>query len=411
MSATTRYQKSNALAATAARYDAWISAELSNPARHNYQFINGLYPLYGSHAQGAYLWDIDGNRYIDYNLGYGTIVLGHCHTGVTAAVQQEVGRGHCMSPLWKPQQSELCELICSVVPNVEQAFLMKTGSDASSGAIRLARLFTGRSRVVRWGYNGWHDWSTPRPAGVPESTRELVHTFAYNDLQAVEGLFSRHGSEIACVFMMPFEVDAPEPGFLEGVKRIAHAHGALFILDEMRSGFRLALGGAQEFFKLDADLVTFSKAMANGYPISCIAGRADILKGIGQTKITATYFTSADAMAAALVCIRTLQTEPVIERIWSLGRRLLAGLAEANDREGGVASVRGYPPYPYLEFDKLTPAQNDFAKQTFFAATAREGLFLHPSHHWYICAAHTQADVDETIAICGRALHETCEQL
>lgn len=411
MTGSTRYEKSHVLARRAAQYDAWVSAEISNPARRNYQFIDGHYPLYGSHANGAYLWDIDGNRYIDYNLGYGTIVLGHSHSGVTQAVQEEIARGHCLSPLWKPQQAELCELICAVIPNSEQAFLMKTGSDASTGAVRLARLFTGRQRVLRWGYNGWHDWSTPRPGGVPATTREIVHTFSYNDLDAVKRLFAQYAAEIACVFMMPFEIEAPQPGFLEGVRDIAHTHGALFILDEMRSGFRFALGGAQEFLKLGADLVTLSKAMANGYAISCIAGRADVLKGVAHTKMTATYFSSSEAMAAALCTIRTMQAEPVVEQIWTLGRRLMNGLSDVVDREGQVASVRGYPPCPFLEFDRMGDSENLRAKEVFFAETAREGLFLHPSHHWYVSAAHTESDIDETIAICRRAFRTMCTQL
>lgn len=411
MTSNTRYQRSHDLARRAARYDAWISAEISNPARKNYQFIDDHYPLYGSYAVGAHLWDIDGNQYIDYNLGYGTIVLGHSHPAVTQAVQEELSRGHCLSPLWKPQQAELCELICSVVPNCEQAFLMKTGSDASSGAVRLARLFTSRERVLRWGYNGWHDWCTPRPGGVPSVTREIVHTFPYNDLHAVERLFAKYGSEVACVFMMPFETEVPQPGFLQGVRALAHEHGALFILDEMRSGFRIALGGAQEYLNLNADLVTLGKAMANGYAISCIAGRADVLKGVAHTKMTATYFSTSEAMAAALCTIQTMRTERVVERIWTLGRRLVTGLTDVVRQEGQIATVRGFAPCPFLEFDRMGPRENERAKEIFFAETARDGLFLHPSHHWYVCAAHSVGDIDETIAICRRALRTTCSQL
>lgn len=411
MKHTSRYANSHALAQRAAQYDAWVSAEISNPARTNYQFINGCYPLYGSHANGAHLFDVDGNAYIDYNLGYGTIILGHSHPTVTRAVREEIDRGHCLSPLWKPQQAELCELICSLVPHAERAFLMKTGSDASSGAIRLARIFTNRQRILRWGYNGWHDWSTPRPAGVPTSTLEHVHTFPYNDLEAVNALFARHGSEIACVFMMPFEVEPPNPGFLEGVRDIAHSHGALFILDEMRSGFRFALGGAQEFLNVRADLVTFSKAMANGYAISCIAGRADVLSGVARTKMTATYFASAEAMAAALSCIRTLQNEPAIEHIWNMGERLKAGLTAAVAAEGNIGSVRGYAPCPLLVFDRMSDRENERAKEIFFAEAASGGVLLHPSHHWYISAAHSEEEIDRTVAICRNALHTACNQL
>lgn len=406
-----RYAKSHALAARAARYDAWISAELSSPARANYQFINGEYPLYGSRAEGAYLWDVDGNQYIDYNQGYGTVVLGHAHPAVLEAVKREVDRGHILSPLWKPLQAELCELICTVAPGCEQAFLMKTGSDASSGAIRLARLFTGRNRVVRWGYNGWHDWSTPRAGGVPAASRNIVHEFPYNDLDALKRLFDEYGPEIACIFMMPFEVTAPEPGFLEGAREIAHSHGALFILDEMRSGFRVALGGAQEMLRIRADLVTFSKAMANGFAVSCIAGRADVLKGVADTKMTATYFASSEAMAAAVATIETIRRESVVDRLWLLGQRLKSGLSELVERESGVAKIDGFAPCPSMAFDRMDDATNLRAKKIFFAETARQGLLLHPSHHWYVCAAHTEQDIDRTIEICGRALRLTCEQL
>jgi glutamate-1-semialdehyde 2,1-aminomutase len=406
MMKTNRYARSQELATRAAAYDAWISSELDNPERRNYQFINGHYPLFASRGEGAYLWDVDGNHYIDFNLGYGTVLLGHAHPAVTQAVQEEIARGHCLSPLWKPLQAELCELICRSIPNGEQAFLMRTGSDATTGAVRLARVFTRRKRILRWGYNGWHDWGTPRPGGVPPETRDLVHTFPYNDLDAVERLFAQYGKEIACVVMMPFEVDPPRPGFLEGIRDLARAHGALFVLDEMRSGFRFGLGGAQEFLGITADLVTYSKAMANGFAISCIAGRADVLWGIRQTKMTATYFSATEAMAAALSCIRTIQTERVPERVWALGERLQTGLRAAIEQEGVPATVSGYPPCPFLEFDRMDPRSNERAKEIFFAETAAAGLMLHPSHHWYMCAAHTDQNIDTAVGICRNALGE-----
>lgn len=411
MSHESRYRKSQSLAHHSAKYDAWVAAELTAPERRNYQFINGQYPLYASHGTGAYIFDVDGNRYIDYILGYGTVILGHGHHAVTLAVQEELGRGHCLSPLWKPQQAELCELICSVIPNAEQAFLMKTGSDATTAAVRLARIFTGRQRVLRWGYNGWHDWSTPRPEGVPPSTLELVHEFPYNDLAAIQRLFDRYGAEIACVFMMPFELDSPMQGYLEAVGALAHDYGALFILDEMRSGFRMALGGAQEFFHVDADLVTLSKAMANGHAISCITGRADILGCLARTKITATYFANSEAMAAALSCIRTLQSEASIDRVWAMGQRLKDGLIQVMADHGDIASVCGYAPCPFVAFDRLEPDHGERAKEIFFANTAANGLLLHPSHHWYVSAAHSAADIDQTIDICDTAARAVVREL
>ena len=406
-----QYTNSQRIAERAARYDAWIASEIDNPERKNYQAIDGRYPLYATRGEGAYVWDVDNNRYIDFNLGYGTVLLGHAHPAVTRAVQEEIARGHCLSPLWKPLQAELCELVCRSIPNGEQAFLMRTGSDATTGAVRLARLFTGRKRILRWGYNGWHDWSTPRPGGVPPETQKIVHSFPYNDLRAVERLFGQYGGEVACVFMMPFEVEPPEPGFLEGVRDLAHAHGALFILDEMRSGFRFGLGGAQEMLGVSADLVTYSKAMANGFAVSCIAGRADVLRGLRETKMTATYFAATEAMAAAICCIQTIESERAPDRVWALGERLQVGLRAAIERAGVLATLGGYPPCPFLAFDRMDPESNARAKEIFFSETAAAGLLLHPSHHWYLSAAHSEGDVDEAIRICAAALGEVAKRL
>lgn len=406
-----RYLKSHIFAENASLYDAWISSELSNPLRRNYQSIDGHYPVFGARADGAQVWDVDGNCYIDYQMGYGSVLLGHRRPEVIDAVCREIQAGHCLSPLWKPIQAELCQLICSVVPNAERAFLMKTGSDASSGAVRLARLFTGRDRVLRWGYNGWHDWCTPRPGGVPLGSRDVVHEFPYNDLAAVTHLFERYGEEIACVFMMPFELDKPAPGFLENVRALAHSYGAIFILDEMRSGFRFAVGGAQEYLGINADLVTFSKAMANGFAISCVAGRADILAGVTDTKMTATYFSTTEAMAASLCTIKLLCETDAIDRIWSLGERFLSGLRDVAEKENGIVSVLGFPPCPFLEFNTMSDAENGRAKHIFFARTAAEGILFHPSHHWYISASHTEQNIDDTISVCAAALREVGERL
>lgn len=330
------YRKSEQLLLKGELCDAWAATRVKN-----YNSIEGAYPIYGSHAAGAYLWDVDENRYIDYTLGYGTVVLGHADPRVTDAVITEIKRGHCLSPLWKPPQVELTGLLTSVIPEAEMAFLMKTGSDATSGSVRLARIFTGRNKVLRWGYNGWHDWATPRPAGVPTSTLSETLCFRYNDLDSLLTTFEKHPNQIACVLMMPFELELPDPNFLHQVRAIAHEHGALFILDEMRSGFRLALGGAQEYFGVQADLATYSKSMANGYPISAIVGRADILRGLGCTKMTATYFGTSIEMVAAITTISILKDTSAIAHIWSMGKMFQEGIRDIISEYAVPAQVHG----------------------------------------------------------------------
>ncbi|MBS1683198.1 MAG: aminotransferase class III-fold pyridoxal phosphate-dependent enzyme [Bacteroidetes bacterium] len=382
--------------------DAWAWSELNDTNRTNYSAIRGAYPFYAHHAKGAYLWDVDGNQYIDYMLGYGTIVLGHTDERVTSAVCQEIQSGHLVSPLWKPQQIELTKTLTSVIPKAEMAYLMKTGSDAASGAIRLARIKTRRDKVIRWGYNGWHDWATPRPVGVPSGVRKDVFEFTYNDIDSLHKLFKSHPDDIACVFMMPFELEKPKDEFLHEVREIAHKNGALFILDEMRSGFRLALGGAQEFFNIQADLATYSKSMSNGYSISAIVGRADVLKGISQTKMTATYFGSSAEMAAAHATIAILKQSDTIEHIWSVGQLFLNELKNLVHEHKVPAEVVGYPPYPFLQFVEPDAMKREGMKRKFYTIVAQNGVFFHPNHHWYICGAHTEADILRTIDICRK---------
>lgn len=282
------------------------------------------YPRYFSRAAGSYLWDLEGRRYVDFTLGYGPVVLGHADERVTEAVLAELSNGNCIAPLWSRRQSELTDLLVSVVPGAEMAYLLKTGSDATSTAVRLSRIVTGREKVLRWGYNGWHDWAAGIPAGIPEATRADTLLFDYSDLRTLREAFARHPGQVACVLMMPFGDETAPEGHLQKIRDIAHEHGALFVLDEMRSGFRLDLSGAQGLLGVQADVSTFSKAMANGHPISAVVGRADVLSALARTRISSTFYADPAPMAAALATIRILRDTDALERIWK-GRRRLPG--------------------------------------------------------------------------------------
>lgn len=392
------FKNAKKLLSVATETDAWIANR-----RLNYSSIEGDYPIMGSRAKGAYIWDVDDNKYIDYTMGYGTILLGHADNRVNDAVIEEIRRGTCISPMWKDIQVKLGVELKKIIPNAEQVFFMKTGSDATSGAVRLARCFTDRDMVLRWGYNGWHDWSTPRPAGVPNSIQKDVRKFSYGELDELEGLFKRYENKIACIIMMPFELEMPPVDYLEHIKKIAHKNGALFILDEMRTGFRVAPGGCQEFFNIMPDLATYSKAMANGFPISAITGRKAILKNIKNTKMTATYFGSSHEMAAALKTIEIVKNTDVISRIWSLGDYFIKEMKKLIVSKNVQCYMTGIPPMPYMEF-----CYGDFSlekKKIFYGACARRGVLFHPNHHWYISGAHTKQDIDETINVCEEAFN------
>ena len=401
-----RRQRGEELLARAACFDAWAATRSSvrevDPA-------NLHYPPYVSRASGGYIWDLDGNRYVDLVLGYGPVILGHAHPQVEAAVVRTLADGVCMSPMWSPLQAELTELLVRTIPHAERAYLMKTGSDATSAAVRLTRIFTSRDKVLKWGYNGWHDWTISRPAGIPDVVRRNTLHFEFNDLESLEAAFLRHPQEIACVIMMPFELDIPRPDFLRAVRDTAHRHGALFILDDMRAGFRVALGGSQEYFAVRADLATFSKAMANGFPISAVVGRADILDGLSQTHMASTFYTTPAEMAAAIETISILRDTDALGKVRRVGDRFSSGISSLIDHHRIPVSLRGLSSSPFIEFPTETPA--DVARKvTFYEVTLEHGLMLHPNHQWYFCAAHTDDDIDQALDACKAGFEAAFER-
>lgn len=383
-------------------------------------YIPGAFPIYAAKGRGAYIWDVDGNRFIDWIMAYGCFALGYCEPTVDEAAIGEIRQGFAF-PLTRPVQNRLAKLLVELIPCAELTHFFKAGSDATSAAVRVARIHTGRDKIVRWGYNGWHDWCCHREAGIPRSVRENTLTFRYNDLDSLEAVLARHRDEVACVIMMPLEIQEPEPGFLQGVKDLAHKHGAVFILDEMRSGFRMALGGAQEHYGVTPDLACFGKAMANGYAISALVGRADIMPALLQSHLSSTFYTNSLAMAASVASIERMMQGDVIPHIWKMGRALQDGLSQLIRDTGVQAQVVGVPPMPFMVFtydneDLFTNtgqsgkpimkegSRSETAWRVFYTEMARGGVLLHPNHHWNVANAHSEADVEQTLAVAADAL-------
>lgn len=365
-------------------------------------YIDGEYPIYAGRCEGAYITDIDGNRFLDWIQGLGIILLGHCDPDVNDAAIQEIRQGfaHSMS---RPIQNKLAEMLIDIIPSAELVHFFKVGSDATTVAVRLARIFTGREKVIRWGYNGWHDWCCHFDAGIPRGVRDDIYTFEYNNLDSLEAVMKANQDEVCCVLMMPFETELPEPEFLAGVRKLAHEHGALFILDEMRTGFRLAMGGAQEYYGVMPDLATFGKAMSNGYAMSALVGRRDIMQTMHQTHCSSGYAGSSAAIAAAVACVEKIQATDCLPHIWRIGQELLDGLnGLAHDANVPIEAV-GAPPMPDLAFKYDTEDQNEQARRAFYITTTRAGVLLHPRHHWYISAAHTDEDLASTLNVCTDA--------
>ena len=368
------------------------------------KFIPGKYPIFLDHGKGSHVWDVDGNEFVDWVCSYGPLVLGHNNENVDNAVIENIKNGFCFT-LFHPVHNELIKKLLEIMPWAQMAKILTSGSDATAAAVRMARIYTEKDKVIRWGYHGWHDWSyggagTDKvPYGVPKSAVTDILTFNYNDLDSLEKVFSENKGKVACVIMQPFEAsnELPEEGFLEGVKRITHENDAVLIFDEMRTGFRVSLGGSLEYFNVTPDMACFSKAMANGYPISAVLGKKEIMLPSQKTKISATFFPNTFPMVASLATIKEIQDRNGIEYMWKQGTRLVKGFESMINDFGIEAKMSGLPVVPMLKFIYNDPQKNENAKNTFFSEVIEKGIFLHPSHHWFLSLAITDKDVDDTL--------------
>lgn len=380
-------------------------------ARPNIFYGNGNriggYPLFVDRADGAYIWDVDGNRYIDLLLGYGSVVLGHREPRVVAAVKQQGEKTGPNPTLLSESQLDLAETVVQICPNVELVTFMKSGSDATGAAVRLMRAVTGRPYIARWGLTGWHDWSTTERSGVPNALSRFTLELDYNNIQQANELFEHLGDQIAGILMMPYEVEEPRPGYLQGLRDLCIKHNAIFALDEVRSGFRVAVGGAQQYFDVGADLVMYSKAMANGYAISALGGRAEIMENILDVGMTLTFFRNPEAMAAAKTTIEIIASESVPKRLAGSGQLLIQGIDAAAAKIGVPARAAGFPATPLLHFGYSHSSQSDRALQYFTNSMLSKGVILPSRHHWFVSAALADADIEYVLKAAETALEET----
>lgn len=385
--------------------------------RRPYNFVPGEYPIFIASGKGGYMWDVDGNRYLDMLCAYGPIILGHREEEVdNAAIEQIRERGFCFT-LAQEVQTRLVKRLCELIPCAEMGFIVKTGSDATLAAIRIARGVTEKTKILRCGYHGWHDWCVEVKGGIPAKLYEDVFEFHYNDLGGLEALLKGHIGEVAAIIMTPVghplahPVEEPAPGFLEGVRELATRYGALLIFDEIRTGFRVALGGAQQRYGVTPDLATFGKAMANGYPISAVVGRREFISVVeGKVFISSTFFPNSIEMVAALKTIEIIERERVIEDIWRKGERLLAGLRQAVERSGLPARVSGIPPMPYVTFEPHPDGRHKTLRSAFYTGMIRRGVFLAPYHHGYVCWRHSDEDIEYAIGAAEETLMEMRSQ-
>ena len=366
------------------------------------QWVQGVAPTFLERAEGAYAWDVDGNRYLDLPAALGPILLGHCHPAVDRAIVEQLWNGITFT-LPHRLEIELAERIVAMVPGVEQVRFAKSGSDATTAAVRLARIHTGREQVIATGYHGWHDWymaTAEWRGGIPRALDKLTWKVPFGDLDRLEGWFKYHPGEIACVILEPAGLTAPSPAFLQEMVDLIHAHGALVIFDEVITGFRLAPGGAQEHFGVQADLVCFGKALGNGMPISAVAGRAEIMKDISFLSFT--HAGETLSLAAACATLDVLASEPVHDHLWKLGQHLKDGVNTAIHEYGlsDVVECSGLAPRSIVTIRE--PRGDLLARSLLQQELIKRGVLFNGNN--FISYAHTYADIEFAIRAYGEAL-------
>jgi glutamate-1-semialdehyde aminotransferase len=360
------------------------------------KYVEGVYPIYLEWGKGCYIGDYK-SRFIDYPLGLGAILLGHAYPSVVEKVTNRVNEGNlfiCPSRL----ETELAEKIKQLIPCAEMSRFLKTGSEADSAAIKIARSFTKREHIAVCGYHGWHDWftvSTPKNKGIPKCYANLVHKFEFNNLQSLKDITDKYN--LAAVIMEPCIFEEPKDNFLEEVKKVTHKNGALLIFDEVVTGFRTLGYSAQKYFNVIPDLATFGKAMANGLPISFVCGKKKYMKELeGDCFVSSTFGGDLLGIVGALETIKVLEDEHAIEDIWYHGQYLKDGYNEIAKSLDLETECKGYPCRTFFDFP------SGVHKSLFWQECLQRGVFFGWAN--FISFSHREREILYTLDVIKEAL-------
>ncbi|NLO90780.1 MAG: aminotransferase class III-fold pyridoxal phosphate-dependent enzyme [Elusimicrobia bacterium] len=381
--------------------------------RRPYNFVPGEYPTFFDSAKGGKVTDVDGNEYIDMLCAYGPIIIGHREREIDNAVIRQIkDKGFCMS-LVQPVQNALAKRLQALVPSCEKCAFVKTGSDATTTAVRVARGFTGKLKVLRCGYHGWHDWCVEVKGGIDKKFYEDVYEFEYNNLEQLRELMKQHGPETAAIIVTPVghplahEVQMPNPGFLEGAKELARQYGAVLIFDEIRSGFRVNIGGAQKEFGVTPDLSVFGKALANGYALSAVVGKTEIMNVLEQKVfLSSTFFPNALDMVAAMATLDFMERNKVQDVIKERGNKFAKKVSKILEESGVPCDLSGGPWMPFITFRKDDKQLYKKLRTEFYTQLIRRKVFLQPYHHGYIAYRHSPKDLTYVANMIAESLEE-----
>jgi glutamate-1-semialdehyde 2,1-aminomutase len=392
----------------------------------------GITP-YLAKAKGSHVWDVDGNEYIDYRLAFGPIIIGHADETVNAKVIEEIQYG-TLAAMTTELEVEVMEKIVAMCPAVEMARLACSGTEATMHAIRVARAYTGRERIVKFEgmYHGFQDytlWSTyapveaygnprnpipvPSSSGIPRPLNQMVVTLPFNDTEILENTLRATGETVAAIIVEPCMGNCgailPEKGFLEFIRKQCDKYGIVMILDEVKTGFRIANGGAQEYYRIKPDLATYAKALANGYPLAAFGGKKEIMSIIGHGVSQGGTFTNNKAgVAAAWATLTVLEREPVLKTIEKRGRRLMDGIGAIFAENSIPFCMNGYPAmFSYaVGVEKVTDQRSWSASDKEYYLRLVEALIergVMPDHDprepWFLCYAHSEKDIDDTLSV------------
>jgi glutamate-1-semialdehyde 2,1-aminomutase len=378
----------------------------------------GFSPIYSARQQGGYFWDVDGHKYIDFNMGAGAVLLGHAYPTVVRAVQDQAAQGTGLS-INHPLELETAELLAELVPCAEMVRFCKGGGEANAVAVRIARAATGRDKVVFCGYHGWHDWYLAAnlasesalskhllpgiaPRGVPRELEGTALPFEFNNLDSLRQVLQAHSGEVACVILEAARSYLPEPGFLEGVRDLTRQQGAVLIFDEVVTGFRSARGGAQEYYNVIPDVATFAKCISNGFALGAVAGKREVMDVAVDSFISSVYWAEATGLAAGKATLREYLNQPVCTAVQDFGKAFVAGCRRVIQECGIPATMIGLPSFPSLTFRDLAPELLDPVVTLYMQETAKRGMFGGPGH--FFCLQHTQSDLTAAVEIIGAAL-------
>ena len=348
------------------------------------QYPVGISPLFIDRARGCHVWDLDGNKYIDLVSSLASVTLGYGEPRVNAAVRKQLKKGVSFS-LPGILEAEVAEMICQLVPSAEMVRFGKNGTDATTAAVRLARAYTGKDRIVVCGYHGWQDWyigSTTRNKGVPKATSDLTEVFKYNDVESLRKILSEK-DDVACVVMEPMNVIMPNQGFLEGVRELTKQHGVVLVFDETITGFRFSEGGAQELFNVIPDLSTFGKGIANGFPLSVVVGKREIMMEMEEIFFSGTFGGELLSLVAAKTVLELHLRNKVVPKLREIGEELLKrtnlAISETNTTE--LLSLSGHPTWAFLNWTGTEAYSSDFLKTYFMQEMFQQGVLILGTHN------------------------------